>query len=93
MLEKLGYSNLDELTAAVVPGSIADNSPLELAAGISEEQALSELRELDNKNRVLRSLMGQGYYGTHTPKVIHRNVLENPAWYTAYTPCQPEITG
>lgn len=92
MLDSLGYASLDELTSAVVPGAIADNRPLELESGVSEDQALYELRQIASKNRVLRSLIGQGYYGTHTPKVIQRNVLENPAWYTAYTPYQPEIS-
>ena len=65
---------------------------MDLLAGISEEEALAELKQIASKNRVLKSFIGQGYYGTHTPKVIHRNVLENPAWYTAYTPYQPEIS-
>ncbi|MFO0939188.1 MAG: aminomethyl-transferring glycine dehydrogenase subunit GcvPA [Pirellulales bacterium] len=92
MLRTLGYSSLDELSAAVIPSSVADNAPLKLQPGVSEEQALEELRTIAKKNRVLRSLIGQGYYGTHTPKVLLRNVLENPAWYTAYTPYQPEIS-
>jgi glycine dehydrogenase len=92
MLKKLGFGSLDELTHAVVPDNIADNSPMDLLPGITEEQALAELRAIADKNQVLRSFIGQGYYGTHTPKVIHRNVLENPAWYTAYTPYQPEIS-
>ncbi len=92
MLETLGYQSLDELTAAVVPKSIEDNSPLDLCAQISEEQALAELEEIAKQNKVVKSLIGQGYYGTVTPKVIQRNVLENPAWYTAYTPYQPEIS-
>lgn len=92
MLRTLGYSSLDDLSTAVIPGSIADNQPLAIDEGVSEEQALEELRKIANKNRVMRSLIGQGYYGTHTPKVLLRNVLENPAWYTAYTPYQPEIS-
>lgn len=92
MLRTLGYPSLDELSAAVIPGSIADNTPLNIQAGVSEEQALEELKTIARKNKVLRSLIGQGYYGTHTPKVLLRNVLENPAWYTAYTPYQPEIS-
>ena len=92
MLAELGYASLDELTGAVVPPNIADNTPMDLLAGISEEEALAELKQIASKNRVLKSFIGQGYYGTHTPKVIHRNVLENPAWYTAYTPYQPEIS-
>ena len=92
MLAELGYSSLDELTQAVVPENIADNTPMDLLPGITEEEALEELKQIASKNRVLRSFIGQGYYGTFTPKVIHRNVLENPAWYTAYTPYQPEIS-
>ncbi len=92
MLAALDFPTLDALTAAVVPLAIADNRPLALPAGVSEEQALAELQTLANKNKVLKSFIGAGYYGTHTPKVIQRNVLENPAWYTAYTPYQPEIS-
>ncbi len=92
MLSLLGYDSLDHLTDAVVPNAISWNKRLEIAPGVSEEQALSELREIAGKNKVLRSFIGQGYYGTHTPKVLLRNVLENPAWYTAYTPYQPEIS-
>jgi glycine dehydrogenase len=65
---------------------------LNISQGVSEEEALAELRTIASKNIVLKSFIGQGYYGTHTPKVILRNVLENPAWYTAYTPYQPEIS-
>ncbi len=92
MLKVLGYSSLDELTDTVIPGGIQDNQILDVPAGISEEAALAELRRLANENQVLKSCIGQGYYGTHTPKVLQRNVLENPAWYTAYTPYQPEIS-
>ena len=92
MLATLGYSSLDQLTQTVVPAKILDNASLNVAAGVSEEQALAELRSIASKNKVLKSFIGQGYYGTHTPKVILRNVLENPAWYTAYTPYQPEIS-
>ena len=92
MLATLGYSDLDELTKAVVPDSIADNAPLNLAPALTEEQALAELKAIAKKNKVFTSLIGQGYYNTFTPSVIQRNVLENPAWYTAYTPYQPEIS-
>ncbi len=92
MLSELGYASLDDLTLAVVPENIADNSAMDLLNGVSEEQALAELKQIASKNKVLRSFIGQGYYGNFTPKVIHRNVLENPAWYTAYTPYQPEIS-
>ena len=92
MLGMLGYSSLDELTSTVVPKQIQFNQPLSVPAGVSEEDALAELRGILAQNKVLKSFIGQGYYGTHTPKVIQRNVLENPAWYTAYTPYQPEIS-
>lgn len=92
MLEQLGYDSLDQLTQAVVPESIADNLPLNLKEALSEEQALAELKAIAEKNVLLKSCLGQGYYNTLTPKVIQRNVLENPAWYTAYTPYQPEIS-
>lgn len=92
MLDVLGFQSLDELTTAVVPSSIAATSPMNLASGLSEEEALEELRAIASKNQVRKSFIGAGYYNTHTPKVLLRNVLENPAWYTAYTPYQPEIS-
>lgn len=92
MLAELGYDSLDQLTQTVVPASIAENTPLNLKAGVSEEQALAELKEIAGQNKLVKSMIGQGYYDTFTPKVIQRNVLENPAWYTAYTPYQPEIS-
>lgn len=92
MLKELGYDSLDQLTETVVPVSIADNTPLALQSAASEEQALAELKEIAKQNTLMKSFIGQGYYDTFTPKVIQRNVLENPAWYTAYTPYQPEIS-
>jgi len=92
MLDVLGFGSLDELSAAVVPSGIAESSPMKLQPGLSEEEALEELRSIASKNKVIKSFIGAGYYNTHTPKVLQRNVLENPAWYTAYTPYQPEIS-
>ncbi|NQW09771.1 MAG: aminomethyl-transferring glycine dehydrogenase [Alphaproteobacteria bacterium] len=92
MLAVLGYDSLDALTDAAVPDSIRLGRDLALDAPQSEATVLAELRGLAAQNRVLTSLIGQGYYGTITPGVIQRNVLENPAWYTAYTPYQPEIS-
>lgn len=92
MLSKLGYSSLDELSRRVIPERILDLSPLKLSEGVSEEAALEELRQIASSNRVLKSWIGAGYYNAHLPKVLQRNVLENPAWYTAYTPYQPEIS-
>jgi glycine dehydrogenase len=92
MARELGYDSLDELIAAALPPSIALGAPLDLPAGLTEAETLAELRALAAKNHVFRSFIGQGYYGTYTPSVILRGVLENPAWYTAYTPYQPEIS-
>lgn len=92
MLNELGYSTLNELLEAVVPGAIRWRETLDLPPAVSETQVLSELRALANRNSVNQSLIGLGYYNTITPAVILRNVLENPAWYTAYTPYQPEIS-
>ena len=99
ILAVVGVSSLEELAAAAVPGTIADAVQDGITAGIdvlpqplTEEQATARLRELADANTVHRSMIGLGYYGTHTPGVIRRNVLENPAWYTAYTPYQPEIS-
>ena len=92
MLELLGYPTRAALIDAVVPASIRQRAPLALAPAKGEEEALHELKQLAAKNRVLKSFIGQGYYGTYTPGVILRNVFQNPAWYTAYTPYQPEIS-
>ncbi|MCM2292976.1 aminomethyl-transferring glycine dehydrogenase [Allorhizobium sp. BGMRC 0089] len=92
MLKVVGYNSLDALIDATVPASIRQPVPLTWGKAMTEREALDKLRETANKNRVLTSLIGQGYYGTITPPVIQRNILENPAWYTAYTPYQPEIS-
>ncbi|HEY7107477.1 MAG TPA: glycine dehydrogenase (aminomethyl-transferring), partial [Acidimicrobiia bacterium] len=92
MLERLGVASLDELVDRAVPDAIRHRDPLALPAPLSEAEALSRLRELAERNEVLVSLIGRGYSNTFTPPVIQRNVLENPAWYTAYTPYQPEIS-
>jgi glycine dehydrogenase len=92
MLATLGYASLDELTAAALPPGISSRRPLDLPAAASEAEALAELRALASGNEVRTSMIGLGYYGTVTPAVIRRNVLENPGWYTSYTPYQPEIS-
>ncbi|MET7556088.1 aminomethyl-transferring glycine dehydrogenase [Streptomyces albidoflavus] len=92
MLAQVGYGSLDELTAAAVPDVIKSAEVLELPDGRSEAEVLAELRSLADRNQVVDSMIGLGYYGTFTPPVILRNVMENPAWYTAYTPYQPEIS-
>jgi glycine dehydrogenase len=92
MLRAIGHDSLDAMTDAIVPAKIKSGKPLALPAAISEVEALAKIRAIAAKNQVFRSFIGQGYYGTHTPNVILRNVLENPAWYTAYTPYQAEIS-
>lgn len=92
MLETVGHSSLDELMDAAIPEAIRWHEQLDLPAAATEAEVLAELRELASRNDVKVSMIGLGYYGTHTPGVIKRNVLENPAWYTAYTPYQPEIS-
>ena len=92
MLAVAGAQSLDDLVDKVVPSGIRHATALDLPAALSEPDALRALHEIAQQNQVLRSYIGQGYYGTHTPAVIQRNVLENPAWYTAYTPYQPEIS-
>ncbi len=92
MLRMLGQDDLDGLMRGVIPESIRRDAPLRLPAAVGEQQALRELRDVARENRVLRSFIGQGYANAHMPGVIRRNVLENPAWYTAYTPYQPEIS-
>ncbi|MCP5546768.1 MAG: aminomethyl-transferring glycine dehydrogenase [Akkermansiaceae bacterium] len=91
MLTDTGYANLDALIDTAVPGGIRTNEALDLPAALSEQAALEKLRGIFAKNKVLKSFIGQGYHGTHTPAVIQRNILENPGWYTAYTPYQAEI--
>ena len=95
MLDALGVDSLDELMRQAVPAQIRLDRDLKLAgleAGLGESAALGRLREVAGKNQVRRSLIGQGYAGTVTPPPILRNVLENPGWYTAYTPYQAEIS-
>lgn len=92
MLQSLGYNNMADFIGAVVPDNIRSESPLALGESTTEQQALVELRELASQNQVFKNYIGQGYYNCITPNVILRNVLENPAWYTAYTPYQPEIS-
>ena len=91
MLKSLGYASLEKLVDAVVPSAIRLRRPLDLPAAKGEREALETLREIMSHNKVFRSFIGQGYYDTITPPVIQRNVLENPGWYTAYTPYQAEI--
>ncbi len=92
MLAVLGHGSLAELVAAAVPAAIQGGRPLALDPGRAEHEVLDELASIAGRNQVLTSMIGMGYYGTVTPPVIVRNVLESPAWYTAYTPYQPEIS-
>jgi glycine dehydrogenase len=92
MLSAVGSASRRELIDGIVPRSIARSNAMAIPAPITEAQALAELKTMAEKNKVFKSFIGQGYYGTHTPGVILRNILENPAWYTAYTPYQAEIS-
>jgi glycine dehydrogenase len=92
MLESVGAKSLEALMAETLPSSIRQKAPLDLGTALSETEALAHMRKLAAQNRVFTSMIGQGYSGTILPAVIQRNILENPAWYTAYTPYQPEIS-
>ena len=92
MLSVVGAESLDALIAETVPEAIRQAQPLAWGKALSEREALYRMRQTAEKNKVLTSLIGQGYYATVTPPAIHRNIIENPAWYTAYTPYQPEIS-
>src|SRR5471032_2893554 len=92
MLETVGARSLDALMAETLPSSIRQRAPLDIGSPLGETEALAHMRELASRNQVFTSLIGQGYSGTILPAVIQRNILESPAWYTAYTPYQPEIS-
>src|SRR6202030_1648569 len=92
MLETVGAKSLSELMSQTLPASIRQTAPLDLGRALSETEALTHMGELAAQNEVFASLIGQGYSDTLLPAVIQRNILENPAWYTAYTPYQPEIS-
>ncbi|MGH8730017.1 MAG: glycine dehydrogenase (aminomethyl-transferring), partial [Burkholderiales bacterium] len=92
MLKALGLDSMDALIKKVVPSAILSEAPLALEPSRTEARALEALRKIAAKNKVFKSYIGMGYYDCHTPTVILRNLLENPAWYTAYTPYQPEIS-
>ncbi|HSY14745.1 MAG TPA: glycine dehydrogenase (aminomethyl-transferring), partial [Jatrophihabitantaceae bacterium] len=92
MLAVVGYSSMDQLIGDAVPASIREKLTLAIPAAGTEAEVAAELVELASSNQVLTSMIGLGYYDTVTPAVIRRNVLENPSWYTAYTPYQPEIS-
>src|SRR6266516_3227869 len=92
MLATLGYDSLDAFINAVVPDDIRLRRPLALAPGRTEREVLQALRGLAAQNQLYRSYIGMGYHHSFTPQVIQRNIVENPGWYTAYTPYQPEIS-
>lgn len=92
MLASLGYKNIEQLINAVVPASIRRSTSMKFEETLTEHQTLRKLKAISKKNKVFRSCIGQGYYNCYLPPVIQRNILENPAWYTAYTPYQPEIS-
>jgi glycine dehydrogenase len=92
MLDVVGAPTLDVLIVEAIPDDIRQARPLDFGPALSEPQLLARMRDVASRNRSMTSLIGQGYYGSHLPAVIQRNVLENPAWYTAYTPYQPEIS-
>ncbi len=92
MLEALGVESLDALIDETVPDGIRQAGPLDLGPALTERELLFTLRKIADRNQVFSSMIGQGFHGTVTPPAIQRNILENPAWYTAYTPYQPEIS-
>ena len=92
MLESIGYESMDQFIKSVIPSNILEQGKINLGEEKTEEEALSELKQIAKQNKVYKSFIGQGHYNTHTPKVILRNVFENPGWYTSYTPYQPEIS-
>ena len=91
MLDELGFSSMSEFINNVIPDSIVFNSNLKVGDGVSEQEAIKILKSYASKNKVFKSFLGNGYHGTITPGVIKRNILENPGWYTQYTPYQAEI--
>ena len=91
MLQMLGYNEIEQLISQTIPDEIRLKKELELDLPLTEVELLEKLKHIGNKNIVAKNYIGMGYYGTHTPKVILRNILENPGWYTQYTPYQAEI--
>ena len=91
MLSYLGYNSLEEFIKKIVPKKIIENKPLDIDEPVSEHEALNQLKQIASQNKIFKSFIGMGYYGTYTPNVILRNILENPGWYTSYTPYQPEV--
>ena len=91
MLKKMGYNDLSSFSDAIVPTSIESTNSLSIPEALSESEAVMKLKALASENKLFKNYLGHGYYGTITPGVIKRNILENPGWYTQYTPYQAEI--
>ena len=91
MLKHVGYNTLDDLMKNTVPEKILLKEELKINKPLSENDALKKLKSISKKNRIFRNFIGMGYYNSITPNVILRNILENPGWYTSYTPYQPEV--
>jgi len=92
LLEEVGYSDMDEFIKSIIPEDILETTNLSIGSEKTEQEALASLKKIAAKNKVFKTYIGQGYYNSHTPSVIQRNVFENPGWYTSYTPYQPEIS-
>ena len=90
LLKKLGYGTMDKFINDVVPQNIKRSAPMKIEKELSEKQLLSKIKEYASLNKTMISMIGQGFYSTHTPSVLLRNILENPSWYTAYTPYHGE---
>ena len=91
MLKEVGYNSLDDLMKNTVPEKILLKDELKIEEPLSENDALKKLKTISKQNKIFRNFIGMGYYNTFTPNVILRNILENPGWYTSYTPYQPEV--
>ena len=91
MLKELGYKDLSDISKSIVPSSILYTGKLDIPKSLSESEVISKLKILSSNNKIFKNFLGHGYYGTITPGVIKRNILENPGWYTQYTPYQAEI--
>ncbi len=91
MLKELGHNNLSDFSNSIIPQSILNKDILDIPKALSESEALAKLKKTAEKNKQFKNYLGHGYYGTITPGVIKRNILENPGWYTQYTPYQAEI--
>jgi len=92
MLETMGFNSMEELSSSTVPAAIRHSFDLDLKPAMTESEATACLKSMAGKNKVMKNFIGMGYYGTLTPAVVRRNLIEDPSWYTSYTPYQPEIS-